>query len=111
MVFKHKGRCHCHTPRHKRKTPKALLLCDAVLGLMIGLFSFFLLYMVVLPALGVDLDLSFLINVFFSGLWFVVMLIAVNIGWALYYGCHKSKAGVMLSIMTAMIMVYTYLAN
>lgn len=111
MVFKHKKRCHCHRPRHKRKTPKALLLCDVILGLMIALFTFFLLYLIILPAIGIDLDLSILINVFYSGLWFVIFLIAVNIGWAIYYGCHKSKAGIMLSMMTASIMIYTYLSS
>ena len=101
-------RCHCHTPRHKRPS-KALLLCDIVLGLMSAVFIFFLLYLVVFPTAGMDVDLSFVINAFYSGIWFVVLLIAVNIGWAVYYGCHKSKGGVLLSIMTALIMVYTYI--
>ena len=106
MVFHNKKRCHCHRPRHKRS--RTLLACDVVLGIMSAIFLGFLFYNLILPWLGVEVNLDILINVFHSGLWFVLLLIIVNIGWAIYYGCHKSKAGVLLSIMTAMIMVSTY---
>jgi hypothetical protein len=106
MVLKHQKRCHCHRPRHKRSS--AILACDVVLGIMAAIFIVFLLYTIILPRMGIAVNLDPFINAFYSGLWFVALLIAVNIGWAIYYGCHKSKAGVLLSIMTASIMVYTY---
>ena len=111
MAYKQKRRCQCHKPRHKRKKSQAILVCDVILGLMAAVFIFFFMYNIVLPWLGVEVDLTWLINELYSGLWFVALLIIVNIGWMIYFGCHKSTAGMFLSFMTAFIMIYTYYMN
>jgi hypothetical protein len=104
-----KRRCHCHKPRHKRS--KAILTCDIILGIMIAVLVFFILYLIVLPASGIDVDLTPLINEFYTGLWLVVFIIILNVGWAIYYGCHKSAAGIVLSTLTLIMMLYTYIVN
>ena len=106
MVFHDKKRCHCHKPRHKR--PGLILACDIVLGLMIAVFVIFLLFYVVLPKFGIKPILGTIKNTLSSGLVFLVILLVSNLAWAIYYGCQKSKAGVMLALMTTLTVMYSY---
>ena len=106
MVFHDKKRCHCHKPRHKR--PSLILTCDVVLGLMMAIFIFFLLYIVILPRLGVKIDFGLIVNSLNSGIVFMVILLVSNLAWAVYYGCQKSKAGVLLALLTMLTVIYSY---
>lgn len=106
MVFHDKKRCHCHKPKHQRHG--LILACDIVLGLMIAVFVFFLIFYVILPRFGVKSILGEIKNTLNPGLVFMVILIASNFGWAIYYGCQKSKAGVVLALMTTMTVLYSY---
>jgi hypothetical protein len=106
MVFHDKKRCHCHKPRHKR--PSLILACDIFLGLMAAVFIIFLLYIVILPRLGVKIDIGFIINSLHSGMVFMVILLVSNLAWAIYYGCQKSKAGVLLALLTTVTVMSSY---
>jgi hypothetical protein len=106
MVFHDKKRCHCHKPKHQR--PGLILACDLILGLMIGLFLVFLIFYVVLPHFGAKPILGMIKGSLSSGLVFMVILLVSNLAWAIYYGCQKSKAGVMLALFTTMTVMYSY---
>jgi hypothetical protein len=106
MVFHDKKRCHCHKPKHERSS--LILACDVFLGLMFVLFIILLLYMIILPRLGIKVDLSFLINNLHSGMIFIIFVLVVNLAWAIYYGCQKSKAGVLLALMTTVTVMASY---
>jgi len=84
------------------------LLCDAVLAGFIGLCVVLLLVYVVLPYYGRNLDLSVVTRANLTGLWVAIIGVALNVLWAIYYGCQKSLAGVGLSIVTAVTVANSY---
>jgi len=104
-MAKRKPRCRCH---HKDRPKGVVLLCDAVLAGFIGLCVILLLVYVVLPYFGTSLDLSVVTKASLTGLWVAIVGVALNVLWAIYYGCQKSMAGVGLSIVTALTVANSY---
>ena len=84
------------------------MLCDAILAGFIGLCVILLLVYVVLPYFGWSFDLSVVTRTSFTGLWVAIVGVALNVLWAVYYGCQKSMAGVGLSVVTALTVANSY---
>jgi hypothetical protein len=84
------------------------MACDIVLGLMAAVFIFFLVYILVLPRIGVKIDIGLIVNSLHSGMVFMVILLVSNLAWAIYYGCQKSKAGVLLALLTTVTVMSSY---
>ena len=104
-MARRKPRCKCH---HKDRPKGVILLCDAVLAVFIGMCVVLLLVYVVLPYYGWNPDLSVVTKSSFTGLWVAVIGVALNVLWAIYYGCQKSLAGVGLSVVTAVTVANSY---
>jgi hypothetical protein len=104
-MAKRKPRCRCH---HKDRTKGVILLCDAVLAGFMGLCAVLLLVYAVMPYFGTSLDISVVTKASFTGLWVAILTVALNVLWAIYYGCQKSMAGVGLSIVTAVTVANSY---
>ncbi|MGQ9583640.1 MAG: hypothetical protein ACUVV6_09055 [Thermoplasmatota archaeon] len=104
-MLRKQPRCGCHK---RRERGRALLICDALLGLFVSVSAALVLVYIVLPALGAHPDLSVLTRVSMTGVYVSVLMVALNILWAVYYGCHKSAAGVVLSVATAFMVAHAY---
>ncbi|MBM4250188.1 MAG: hypothetical protein FJ149_12360 [Euryarchaeota archaeon] len=104
-MARRKPRCKCH---HKDRPRGAILVCDAILVVFISLCVILLLVYVVLPRTGLCLDLSVVTRASHTGLWLAMVAMVLNILWAIYYGCHKSLAGVGLSVVTALTVAGSY---
>jgi len=102
---KTKSRCKCH---QKDKPRGVILFCDALLGGFVGMCIALLLVYVALPYFGWTLDLSIVTKENLTGLWVSIVGVALNVMWALYYGCQKSLAGVGLSVVTALTVANSY---
>ena len=102
---KRKPRCRCH---HKDRPRGVILLCDAILACFISLCLILLMVYVVLPYYGWNLDLTAVTRTSFTGLWVAIVGVALNVLWAVYYGCQKSLAGVGLSVVTAVTVANSY---
>ncbi len=102
---KRKSRCKCH---RKDKPKGVILFCDAMLGGFVGMCIALLLVYVVLPYFGWSLDLSVMTRDNLNGVWVSLVAVALNVLWALYFGCQKSLAGVGLSVVTALTVANSY---
>ena len=104
--FRHKGRCHCH--RRRKEHGKLILLCDVILAVVLLFVVFLAVQAFVYPSLNLPITLGWLVNGLGTGYVVVLIAIALNFFWAIYYGCQKSIAGAILSLMTGFIMLRLY---
>ncbi len=104
-VLRKEPRCGCHKRRKKGSAP---LICDALLALFVAASVALVLVYIVLPQWGIRFDLSVLTRISMTGVYIAVVMVLLNVLWAIYYGCHKSAAGVGLSVATALLVAQAY---
>ncbi len=85
-----------------------VLLCDVILAVMLVFVGVLALRAWVLPGLGIDIDISWLVDQVATGAFVALAAIALNFVWAVYYGCKKAAGGAILSLLSGVIMLKLY---
>ncbi|MEM2869701.1 MAG: hypothetical protein QW379_04685 [Thermoplasmata archaeon] len=98
-------RCGCH---RRRKRRAAVVACDVLLAIFILVSAALLTVYIVLPRFGIRPDLTVITRTSLNGVYLAAVMVLLNVFWAIYYGCHKSAAGVGLSVATAFLVAHAY---